>query len=151
MRRLATLPSATVSSRAHGKAAWTEEAAVPLLDTGYHLTQPEFHRRYELMPEVKRAELIEGVVFIGSPLSLPHARATAGIVGWLHFYQTETPGVEIGTGASVILDRENEYQPDAHLRILPERGGQSGVSEGKSVRGAPERSEEHTSELQSQR
>lgn len=110
----------------------------PLLDTGYHLSQPEFHRRYELMPEIQRAELIEGVVFMGSPLSMQHAKATAELVGWLHVYAAATIGVELGTGASIILDRENEYQPDAHLRILPEHGGQSGVSEGKYVRGAPE-------------
>ncbi len=113
-------------------------ADVPLLDTGYHLSQPEFHRRYELMPEVKRAELIEGVVFMGSPLGVVHARATGLISGWLSPYAAETSGVEFGVGTSTILDHDNEYQPDAHLLIEPRLGGQSAVAEGKYVKGAPE-------------
>lgn len=113
-------------------------ADVPLLDTGYHLSQPEFHRRYERMPEVKRAELIEGVVFMGSPLSRAHADATFAIAGWLHAYVSETPGVSGGNGASTILDHDNEYQPDAHLLIEPGCGGQTTLSEGKYIKGAPE-------------
>lgn len=124
------------SSRAATLPGWP--ADVPLLDTGYHLSQPEFHRRYELMPEVKRAELIEGVVFMGSPLSLAHAKATGHITGWLSTYSAETPGTEFGNGASTILDHDNEYQPDAHLRIEPRHGGQTSLSEGKYLKGAPE-------------
>jgi Uma2 family endonuclease len=123
-RRAATLPG------------WP--ADVPLLDTGYHLSQPEFHRRYALMPEVKRAELIEGVVFMGSPLSRAHSDATFAISGWLHAYVSETPGTSGGNGASTILDHDNEYQPDAHLLIEPRHGGQTSLSEGKYIKGAPE-------------
>lgn len=119
-------------------ASSADPVAFPPLETGYHLTQPEFHRRFERMPEVKRAELIEGVVFMGSPLSQAHANATALISGWLVTYTAETPGVQPGIGASVILDHDNEYQPDAHLLILPERGGQTALSEGKYIKGAPE-------------
>ncbi|HAB15842.1 MAG TPA: Uma2 family endonuclease [Verrucomicrobiota bacterium] len=110
----------------------------PLLDTGYHLTQPEFHRRYERMPEVKRAELIEGVVFLGSPLSNAHSNATALVSGWLFTYASETPGVWPGAKATVILDHDNEHQPDAHLLIAPDCGGQSNLSEGKYIKGPPE-------------
>lgn len=110
----------------------------PLLETGYHLMQPEFHRRYEQMPEVKRAELIEGVVFIGSPVRLAHAKSNSQVSCWLEIYIAATPGLESGVGASVILDRNNEYQPDVFLRIVPERGGQTQVTEEKYILDAPE-------------
>lgn len=113
-------------------------ADVPLLATGYHLSRPEFHRRYALMPEVKRAELIEGVVLMGSPLSLAHAEATGRITGWLSAYSAETPGTGFGNAASTILDHDNEYQPDAHLLIEPRHGGQTSLSLGKYIKGAPE-------------
>lgn len=122
----------------HTAAARAADTAFPLLDTGYHLTQAEFHRRYELMPAVKRAELIEGIVFMSSPLSKAHSDANAQVLGWLVAYAAETPGVESGVGASVILDHDNEYQPDAHLLIAPKHGGQTSLSDGKYVKGAPE-------------
>ncbi len=43
--------------------------AIPLLENGDHLTQPEFQRRYEAMPHIKKAELIDGVVYMSSPVS----------------------------------------------------------------------------------
>ncbi|NOT54476.1 MAG: Uma2 family endonuclease, partial [Deltaproteobacteria bacterium] len=36
---------------------------VPALENGDRLTRPEFERRYEAMPHLKKAELIEGVVY----------------------------------------------------------------------------------------
>lgn len=115
-----------------------DPVAFPPLETGYHLTQPEFHRRFERRPDLKRAELIEGVVFVGSPLSIEHARGSARIAYWLGGYAAETPGVDVGGEGSVILDHDNEYQPDAHLLILPQRGGQTALSEGKYIKGVPE-------------
>ena len=35
---------------------------VPELENGDRLTRAEFERRYEAMPDLKKAELIEGVV-----------------------------------------------------------------------------------------
>ncbi len=42
---------------------------VPPLQDGDRLTRAEFERRYEAMPELKKAELIEGVVHMGSPVT----------------------------------------------------------------------------------
>lgn len=39
---------------------------VPPLETGDRLTREEFERRWEAMPDLKKAELIDGVVYIGS-------------------------------------------------------------------------------------
>ena len=53
---------------------------IPPLRNGDHLTREEFERRYSAMPELKRAELIEGVVYMPSPVRIdehgsPHAAA----------------------------------------------------------------------------
>jgi hypothetical protein len=39
------------------------------LENGERLTQPEFHRRYSQRPDLRKAELIEGVVYLPSPAS----------------------------------------------------------------------------------
>ena len=113
--------------------------AIPLLENGDRLTRAEFERRYDAMPNLKKAELIEGVVFMPSPVrhgrhSHPHTR----IVTWLGNYETDTPGVEAGDNGSIRLDLDNEPQPDAFLIIRPERGGQVRISEDDYIEGAPE-------------
>jgi hypothetical protein len=45
------------------------------LASGDRLTRPEFERRYAADPRVKKAELIEGVVYVASAVSLAHANA----------------------------------------------------------------------------
>jgi Uma2 family endonuclease len=111
---------------------------VPELRAGDRLTRPEFHRRYEAMSEVKKAELVEGVVYMPSPVSLRrHGRPHGLLVWWLGHYGMRTPGVQIGDNASVFLDQDNELQPDALLRILPRCGGQSRDA-GDYVAAAPE-------------
>jgi hypothetical protein len=46
---------------------------LPLFENGDRLTRAEFERRYEAMPRVKKAELIEGVVYLGPPVRIPRA------------------------------------------------------------------------------
>ena len=112
--------------------------AVPALSAGDRLTRAEFETRYLAMPEVKKAELIEGVVYMPSPVSQKyHSGPHFLLVGWLARYCEATPGVEGGDNATVRLDLENEPQPDALLRIVPALGGQSGDS-GGYIGGAPE-------------
>lgn len=41
---------------------------VPPLESADRLTRAEFERRYELHPEIKKAERIEGVVDVASPI-----------------------------------------------------------------------------------
>ena len=111
---------------------------VPELRAGDRLTRDEFHRRYEAMPEVKKAELIEGVVYMPSPVSQRrHGRPHSRLVWWLVHYCVHTPGVDSGDNSSVLLDLDNELQPDALLRILPEHGGQSRDA-GDYIEAAPE-------------
>ena len=43
-----------------------KQVRIPPLENGDRLTVAEFERRYEAMPELKKAELINGVVHIPS-------------------------------------------------------------------------------------
>jgi len=49
------------------------QTAVPPLQPGDRLNRAEFERRYHAMPDCKKAELIEGVVYVPSPARLRHA------------------------------------------------------------------------------
>ena len=66
----------------------------PPLEPGDHLSRDEFERRYHLMPGVKKAELLEGVVHMPSPVRWDqHGRQHAQIIHWLVTYEHAT---EIG-------------------------------------------------------
>jgi Uma2 family endonuclease len=108
------------------------------LENGELMHSREFLRRYERMPQVRKAELIEGVVYLGSPVSVHHAKPDAIIQAWLVTYASRHPETEALTNATVILDVENTVQPDALLRRLPEHGGLSRVSENGYLTGPPE-------------
>ena len=107
------------------------------LENGDKLTRAEFERRYQAMPNLKKAELIEGVVYVPSPVrAKKHGKPHASIITWLGTYETATPGVETLDNTTVRLDADNEPQPDAILRI--EQGGQSRITEDDYVEGATE-------------
>ncbi len=111
---------------------------IPILENGDKLTRAEFERRYHAMPNLKKAELIEGIVyFMASPLRITqHGAPHADIMGWLGFYKAFTPNLQLGDNCTVRLDLDNEPQPDALLRIAV--GGRSNISEDGYVEGAPE-------------
>ena len=109
------------------------------LENGDRLTRHEFERRYQATGHIKKAELIEGVVYVASPLRFePHAEPHSSIVGWLWVYRTATPNVRLGDNATVRLDMDNEPQPDALLRLDESVGGRSQISDDGYVEGAPE-------------
>src|SRR5438128_11112923 len=57
---------------------------IPPLEPGDHLEWDEFERRYDAMPDLKKAELIEGVVYMPSPVRLRrHAVPHADLISWL--------------------------------------------------------------------
>ena len=112
---------------------------LPPLEPGDRLTRPEFERRYEAMPHLKKAELIEGVVHMPSPVRhRRHGRPHLQLAGWLAAYEAGTPGVEASDNGTARLDLANEPQPDALLLIDPARGGQARISADDYVEGAPE-------------
>src|SRR5262245_5569067 len=111
----------------------------PPLENGDHLTRDEFERRYNAMPHLKKAELIEGEVHMPSPVRWnQHAGPHADLVGWLVHYRAFTPGVRIGDSGTLRLDLENEPQEDAALIIEPSHGGQVGIDADDYIVGGPE-------------
>jgi len=91
------------------------------------------------MPHLKKAELIDGVVYMGSPVSgRRHGRPTRHVSAWLGVYEASTPGVFGGDSTTVRLDLDNESQPDALLMIEREWGGQASISDDDYIEGAPE-------------
>lgn len=114
-------------------------AAAPRLENGDHLTRAEFERRYAASPHIKKAELIEGVVHVASPVFMgKHARPHLHIAGLLFTYIAATSGTDGGDNATVQLDAENVVQPDALLRIHEQLGGQSRQTGNDFLAGAPE-------------
>ena len=111
---------------------------VPPLEPGDRLTRAEFERRYCNMPNVKKAELIEGVVYMPSPVRLRrHGYPHNNLICWLGHYQAYTPGVISGDNTTVRLDLDNEPQPDGMLLIDPACGGQATISADDYVEGSP--------------
>ena len=111
---------------------------VPALENGDRLTRCEFERRYAARPDLKKAQLIEGIVYMPSPVSLAHAGPHAMIQTVLLVYAASTPGVQGYDNATVRLDLDNEPQPDVLLRIEPDTLGRSRVSGDNYLEGAPE-------------
>lgn len=105
------------------------------LENGDRLTRSEFERRYQAMSEVKKAELIEGRVYMASPVRVIHGQPHAYIMGWLAVYHAATPGTQLADNTTVRLDTDNEPQPDALLRI---EKGQSRIDDDGYIEGAPE-------------
>src|SRR5579872_1953460 len=112
---------------------------VPPLEPGDHLGRAEFERRYEAMPGLKKAELIEGVVFVPSPVRVDHHGSPhAALIGWMTVYWAATPGVRVADNTTVRLDMDNEPQPDALMFIEPDRGGQARIDADGYIKGGPE-------------
>jgi hypothetical protein len=110
----------------------------PPLVNGDRLTRVEFERRYEAMPHVKKAELIEGIVYMPSPVRLEqHGQPHSFLIGWLTYYMSRTPHLSIGDNSTSRLDEDNEPQPDAML-LLPPFAGSSARLEDGYVCGAPD-------------
>jgi Uma2 family endonuclease len=111
----------------------------PPLENGDRLSQPEFHRRYELHPELHHVELIEGTVYMPSPIRFTHhTEPQQMITTWLGTYAAHRTGVRSGGPATVILDGDNEPEPDAILFFDPGAGGQVSFSPRGYIIGAPE-------------
>ncbi|MCA9214137.1 MAG: Uma2 family endonuclease [Planctomycetales bacterium] len=116
----------------------TAISSVPSLQNGDRMTQAEFLRRYNAMPHVQHAELVEGRVYMPSPVSaVRHGEPHFDLNGLLFCYRAMTPGVLGGDNSTLKLDTDNAPQPDGYLRIAEEVGGQSKVVNG-FIEGAPE-------------
>jgi Uma2 family endonuclease len=112
---------------------------IPPLENGDRLTRAEFERRYQAMPEHTQAELIEGVVYMSSPVRhKKHGKPHRRLVALLSTYSDLTPGTDCSDNATVLLDFENEPQPDISLFIEAEAGGNTRLTSDDYIAGAPE-------------
>ena len=112
----------------------------PPLEFGDRLSRAEFQRRYHAHPEIKKAELIEGVVYMSSsPVCHDkHSQPHSWMIVWLGNYMVATPGADVGDNATVRLGFESEVQPDALLRLNPSLGGRSRLTRDGYLEGPPE-------------
>lgn len=116
----------------------TASPKAPELRSGDVLTRDEFERRYEAMPDLKRAELIEGVVYMPSPVRHTyHGRPHAQLAGWISAYVRATSGTEFAITSTFRIDLDNEVQPDLMLRRTGPDAG-SRIDTDGYIEGAPE-------------
>lgn len=112
---------------------------IPPLEPGDRLTRGEFERRYNAMPHLKKAELIEGVVYMPSAVRMyRHGQPHHDLITWLGTYRANTPGIGCGDNTTARLDQDNEPQPDAMMFVEPNCGGQAQISDDDYLEGAPE-------------
>ncbi|MEA5448631.1 Uma2 family endonuclease [Leptolyngbya sp. CCNP1308] len=122
----------------HAGSATTTGVTTAPLESGDRLTRPEFERRYK-NSTVKKAELIEGVVYVASPLRFQqHAEPHSRLNTWIGTYAALTPGTRSGIEPTVRLDLDNEPQPDIVLLIDEAAGGQARLSPDGYLEGTPE-------------
>jgi len=111
----------------------------PVLENGDHLTRDEFERRYHRMPGVKKAELIEGIVFMPSPARhTRHSKPHILLAGWVTAYIAANPHADAADNGTLRLDTDNEYQPDLVLFKSGTPDAQAAVSADDYLEGAPE-------------
>ena len=126
-------------SIAIGKMKRSESKMTAPLQSGDKLSRAEFERLYAAMPDGKKAELVEGIVYMPSPTHYEkHGRPHSNLITWLGYYSAYTPGATVGDNVTVRIDHENEVQPDALLRIDSAFGGRSFVSDDDYLEGPSE-------------
>lgn len=115
--------------------------AIPLqpgLENGDRLGVAEFMRRYQALPGLRKAQLIEGTVHMPSPVNATHHAEPDGIIQlWLGFYSLAYPDLKVFPNATLLLDGDNAVQPDAIL-CRPAAGGRVWLDADGYLHGAPE-------------
>lgn len=111
---------------------------VPPLESGDRLSRAEFERRYRAQPHLKKAELIEGVVILPSPVSVTHGETHSHIMTHLGVYRANTPGIRLADNVTIRLDLDNEVQPDAVMWLEQTVGGNMQISKDGFLNGSPE-------------
>src|ERR1700678_1389839 len=91
--------------------------STPSLLEGDSLTSDEFLRRWEDLPDLKHAELIDGIVYMSSPITLDHGDLQVFLGNWLGFYSLATPGCRASMKATWVMGERQVPQPDVTLRI----------------------------------
>lgn len=125
-----------VTKRAIQTPTISDDVAIPPLEPGDHLSRAEFHQRYAAHPEIKKAELIQGVVYMPSPVKIrKHGQPHYHLIVWLGMYEAKTPGVFGGDNCTIILSADNEVQPNI---FLAREDGPTVINDDDYLEGAPE-------------
>lgn len=81
--------------------------SIPPLKNGDRLSRFEFERRYQAMPHLKQAELIEGVVYMAAALRIrSHGEPHGLLMIWVGTYRAFTLEIVLGDNSTVRLDLE---------------------------------------------
>lgn len=99
------------------------------------LTRAEFERRWDSHPEIKKAELIDGMVYLEMTVSRTHGEAHGRLMTILGPYAATTNNVEVLVEVTVRLGND-DLQPDIAMRRID--GGGSRVSTDDCIEGPPE-------------
>ena len=94
--------------------------STPELLEGDSLTSDEFLRRWDAIPDLKRAELIDGIVYMPSPVSLRHQEFQVFLTNWVSNYSCAIPGCRAGLEGTWLMGERQVPQPDVTLCIPPE-------------------------------
>jgi Uma2 family endonuclease len=118
-------------------------AAIPktrtVLESGDRLTREDFHRRYCRRPDIRKAELVRGVVYVASPTRTDmHADPVGLVAFWLNAYRMKVPGLRVAVDGTVFLAPDSELQPDVFLYWQPARGSGARLNAEGYIEGAPE-------------
>lgn len=117
----------------------THQTSPPPLENGERLTQAEFMRRYQTMPHIKNAELIEGITYMASPVrATAHGEPHQILGGWIFYYLSKTAGLRSFDNATLRLDEDNVVQPDVSLCVPHHMGGGARIMRDDYLEGAPE-------------
>lgn len=114
------------------------EPVLVTLESGDRLSRTEFHRRFSLLPRIKKAELVQGVVYVPSPARWDsHGEPQAVMSTWAGNYALSNPGVRVGTDVTVMLSAHDEVMPDFVLLRVPPPPGEARLTADDYVEGAP--------------
>jgi Uma2 family endonuclease len=115
-----------------------DSEGIPPLENGDQLTLHEFMRRYEAMPELNRAELIEGIVYMGAAVRVTHHGRPHGWLGNIITTYGMQTGLDFADNATIELDPDNAPQPDLFMYLPVELGGSAKINEKGYLDGPPD-------------
>ena len=108
-----------------------------LLAPGDRMDLCEFLERWEQSPELKFAELIDGVVYMPSPLSLPHGRFDS-VAQYVFTHYAMSSGVCESQAGVTWLMLGSAPQPDLALSLNSQYGGKMEIAPRELASGLPE-------------
>ena len=116
----------------------TTTRSLPPLESGDRLTREEFHRRYCERPDLAKAELVDGVVYVTTRVTFSHGSADATMCGWSGVYAAYQRGVHVGSHSTVFTGDSSEVQPDVVMFRDEALGHSLHITADGFLEGAPE-------------